>query len=244
MANTVTNWLHIRRDGWDDDVSPEELRRILAPFGGAEFSLDRVRPMPPELRDTEERATNEQDMQIAKTVRRASLCVERGKRGSWGIPYYLVADMLGNVSRELPKEMRESLMTVVPGKALAAWLLMAYPEEYSRGLRLLTNRRAYGAATWYEWRVKNWGVKWEASGQSIIDGFLEFDTANSAPLPVIQRLSLLLPGYQLRLCYRIEGEEVFNEGDSLPTFIEHWRVYEGGDLVDSWEDYTVEDYPE
>lgn len=243
MANNVTNWLHIRRDGWDDDVSPEELRRILAPFGGAKFSLDKVKPMPPALRGMEERADNAQCMSIARCVRHASACVERGKRGSWGIPYYIVADMLGGICQTLPEDMRSSLMAVVPGKSLAAWLVMTYPEAYSRGVRLIDNRRKYGAATWYEWAIREWGTKWEASGQSIIDGFLEFDTANSAPLPVIQRLSLLLPDYQLRLCYRIEGEEVFNEGDSLPTFIEHWRVYEGGDLVDSWDDHTVEDYP-
>ena len=54
-------------------------------------------------------------------------------------------------------------------------------------------------ADWYGWRVENWGTKWNAVDAEIIDDGVMFDTAWSAPLPVIKKLSELFPKIKLNV---------------------------------------------
>jgi hypothetical protein len=46
---------------------------------------------------------------------------------------------------------------------------------------------------WYNWRVENWGTKWNGYDGSFTDDFtiFSFDTAWSPPLPVIRKLAEL-----------------------------------------------------
>ena len=49
---------------------------------------------------------------------------------------------------------------------------------------------------WYNWRLENWGTKWNA--YHFVDepsdhGFIQFDTAWSTPKPIIKKLSELYP---------------------------------------------------
>lgn len=60
------------------------------------------------------------------------------------------------------------------------------------------NIQKYGAPTWYEWCINNWGTKWGAYGYSeTIDysqnNYLSFQTAWSAPHPILQKLSEMYP---------------------------------------------------
>lgn len=38
---------------------------------------------------------------------------------------------------------------------------------YNEGKTLISNIQKYGAPTWYDWRTKNWGCKWNASSYDI-----------------------------------------------------------------------------
>ena len=59
-------------------------------------------------------------------------------------------------------------------------------------------------AEWYDWRIENWGTKWNAvDAQSTEDGFI-FDTAWSAPLPVIKKLSENFPSIEFNLTWADE----------------------------------------
>ena len=54
----------------------------------------------------------------------------------------------------------------------------------------LDNISKYGAVSWYDWSVENWGTKWDAYKSSGIpnDGKLRFLTAWSEPIPIIKKL--------------------------------------------------------
>ncbi len=71
------------------------------------------------------------------------------------------------------------------------------PENIYRGDLGPEERKTYGNNNWYYWSIANWGTKWNACQNEdgdiieIFNGTLvyEFDTAWSAPYPVVQRLS-------------------------------------------------------
>ena len=72
------------------------------------------------------------------------------------------------------------------------------PEEWELGKQACENICNYGAPTWYEWRIARWGTKWNAYGMSENTtgepkDELRFQTAWSAPHPLLERLSEMYP---------------------------------------------------
>ena len=65
------------------------------------------------------------------------------------------------------------------------------------GRQAVDNMVKYGSFTWYDWSIKNWGTKWnsyDAYNTSSYDGYeMEFNTAWSAPHPVIDALAKKYP---------------------------------------------------
>lgn len=62
----------------------------------------------------------------------------------------------------------------------------------------------------YDWRVANWGTKWDVGDDVDIDsgnGCLSysFNTAWSPPTPVIERLAAMFPGLDLALHFEEQG---------------------------------------
>lgn len=57
------------------------------------------------------------------------------------------------------------------------------------------NVRRYGHANWYSWSLDKWGTKWNAHTMftDIENGFVEFTTAWSCPIEVLQELSKHTP---------------------------------------------------
>ena len=71
-------------------------------------------------------------------------------------------------------------------------------EEWELGKTAYQNIKKYGYSTWYDWRVNNWGTKWNAYGyeedhQYENDNILRFQTAWSAPEPILEKLSKMYP---------------------------------------------------
>lgn len=81
---------------------------------------------------------------------------------------------------------------------------------------------------WYEWSLKNWGTKWDASFGSVFcafgspdavipdkrvsiiqpgSAFYAFETAWSPPLPVIETASKIWPGLRFELSYGEPGND-------------------------------------
>ena len=62
------------------------------------------------------------------------------------------------------------------------------------GRKAIKNIELYEAKDWYDWRVKNWGTKWDCYETVVEDSecsiYLEFWTAWSSPYPMDKRLEL------------------------------------------------------
>lgn len=62
------------------------------------------------------------------------------------------------------------------------------------GLRYITNKVLYGATTWYDWCIENWGTKWNSyENEQDGDDTIKFETAWNAPEAVLLRLSEMYP---------------------------------------------------
>lgn len=64
----------------------------------------------------------------------------------------------------------------------------------------------YGAEDWYNWRVKNWGTKWNLDSEitfDVGDKFIDFsfDTAWSPPVGIIKELARKFPKLTFSLTY-------------------------------------------
>ena len=72
-------------------------------------------------------------------------------------------------------------------------------DEWELGRQAFQNQLQYGAPTWYEWCIRNWGTKWNACGYEAGTDYgtnckaLWFETAWDAPVPVIEELARRFP---------------------------------------------------
>ena len=86
-------------------------------------------------------------------------------------------------------------------------------EVYESGKKWFSRYQKYGLLTWYDWAIKNWGTKWnsynsygpywEAENTLVFT----FDTAWTAPLPVIVALSYQHPSVVIDFEVSYEGGE-------------------------------------
>lgn len=89
----------------------------------------------------------------------------------------------------------------IPKEAEDAFLRMrtdVTPKQWSLGKTAYENQSKYGAQTWYEWSINNWGTKWNAYECSALDldgesAELSFWTAWSPPHPILMRLAEQYP---------------------------------------------------
>ena len=100
--------------------------------------------------------------------------------------------------------------------------LAAHPEidreEWDLGKQAYQNIQKYGCPTWYEWRIQNWGTKWNVSHGEVADGRLSFLTAWNAPKPVMEKLSGMFPMVSIHHTWADEnigyncGEHTYKNG--------------------------------
>lgn len=82
------------------------------------------------------------------------------------------------------------------------------PKHIKTGEQLVTNYKKYGATTWYDWCIQNWGVKWDASCVDIIsDDEIYFETPWAPPEEVLKALSLKFPDTLVVCDWEEEGGE-------------------------------------
>jgi hypothetical protein len=73
-------------------------------------------------------------------------------------------------------------------------------------------KREYGHDNWYDWRIDNWGTKWDTdeSSQNIIEHtdenfWIDFDSAWSPPIEWVKRVSNMYPTLTFEITYMEEG---------------------------------------
>lgn len=104
------------------------------------------------------------------------------------------------------------------------------PESIYKGDLGTTEREMYGKNNWYDWSITRWGCKWDAYGYE--DGTdysqnenLWFQTAWSAPHPVLEKLSEMYPDIALIHEWADEdlgqncGRYIYSEGERIEEYI-------------------------
>lgn len=157
-----------------------------------------------------------------------SLNIEAGSRTDKGLKAYMdfveVYTLAGNVNMDklgdVPAESEEVFLSVRTD---------IRPDEWELGRTAFQNTMRFDSPTWYEWCIRNWGTKWNAYGYE--DGRdysdspeLRFDTAWSAPHPILVRLAELYPS--VRFTHEWADEDI---GRNLGR-----REYVNGFLYDEY----------
>lgn len=121
-------------------------------------------------------------------------------------------------------------------------------ESLARQTKRDAMKKRYGFESWYDWRVENWGTKWDVRDIQIYTPEsgdlmqLQFDTAWLPPIPIYELLKE--QGYVVNAQYIDEGmgfagdwrdgdDQCFNGRENLPDRLSHlWPDYdEEGELI-------------
>lgn len=154
-----------------------------------------------------------------------SLQIECGSNTTKGVKYYrdfiselMLSHKINSIDDlEISDEDEELYLNSHPEIARDVWNL---------GKLACINEYLYNAQTWYEWSIQNWGTKWNSYGYSescdnCEDG-IRFQTAWSAPHPVIEKLASEFPGIRIAHAW---ADEDLGENCGMST-------YENGKLVE------------
>ena len=113
-------------------------------------------------------------------------------------------------------------------------------KDWELGRVAYRNLLKYGAPTWYEWSITNWGTKWNAYGYEEGTDYsacdeLTFQTAWSAPHPILRKLSEMFPEIVFKHRWADEdigmncGERNYLGGEKIDEFIYAFRIYSKSD---------------
>ncbi len=119
-------------------------------------------------------------------------------------------------------------------------LKLHYKNEFDDIVKLgeqaFRNLEKYGFTDWYEWRLHNWGTKWNACNTLLCDDMttIYFDTAWSPSVPVVQKFAEKYP--QLKITHDYAEEQI--------AFFCGKHEYENGKVVarNDFEEYSKEAY--
>jgi hypothetical protein len=122
-------------------------------------------------------------------------------------------------------------------------------EAIARQTKRDAMKKRYSFESWYDWRVENWGTKWDIREFGFIEFNLgdceiklQFETAWSPPIPIFELLKN--QGFTVNAEYVDEGmgfvgdwrdgdDQCFGDKESLPDRLSHlWPEYdEEGELI-------------
>lgn len=71
--------------------------------------------------------------------------------------------------------------------------IIPMPENIFRGNLGQKERELYGSDNWYDWSISHWGTKWNSYSNYSEGHTISFQTAWSAPHPVLERLAEMFP---------------------------------------------------
>lgn len=153
--------------------SAEELTDFLKSIGTKESAIDfnKIVPMPQDLKGTEESSTTNES-----------------------IAYYLQQTNQEEIAQQI--RMLSFYMKKFDTKGKSEDKLK---EMYEIGKKYVDNFKKYGATTWYNWCLNNWGTKWNAYSTDLwfdknkIGAIITFDTAWSGVPDLIEKLAKKFP---------------------------------------------------
>ena len=75
----------------------------------------------------------------------------------------------------------------------------------------------YGADNWFDWRYKNWGVKWDASEDNWEDEQVDFETPWGPPIKFFEKATREFPSLKFKLQFSEENMGYFPLGEATIT---------------------------
>ncbi len=153
-----------------------------------------------------------------------SLMIEAGSSTEQGIEIYLTAVNPNAPDYDLPKMPEDKFKMLVSELNAERRFTLYKPylsdeeiQKYTQyssfgkladtGKQAIDNLLNYGATTWYDWSIKNWGTKWNSydAWKGDDHGF-QFSTAWSAPHPVLDALAKKYP--DVRITHEWADEDI------------------------------------
>lgn len=105
------------------------------------------------------------------------------------------------------------------------------------GKKYLSNIVKYGYTNWYDWRIDNWGTKWNAYETEKIDDYtIEFNTAWNGVPDLICVLSTMFPEVEFEYIYADE-DAGYNTGRGTIINGESDMFYPAGGSKESFDIY-------
>lgn len=127
-------------------------------------------------------------------------------------------------------------------------------EKYADIGKIATdNMIRYNATTWYEWRIANWGTKWNAYDCYVDDphdGRLEFNTAWSGVPVIIQKISEKFPDVLIHYGWADEdigsntGRIDFKNGEEIRFDIPESGSKHAFEIACDIQGYDIEEFEE
>lgn len=205
MPNWVENRLSYNGNETEIKEMLEKIRYDNATIGTIDFN--KIIPMPKSL-DIECGSRTDKGIEMVKNYLENLPAELKGKEGT----YEEILEDLHNDSADISDDEEKKIWDV--------------------GVTAVDNLYKYNAPTWYEWCNDNWNTKWNACGYDentdySDSDFIWFQTAWSAPIPVIKKLSEMYPNIELTLEFADEdlgqncGEMKFKGGDIIEEYIPH-----------------------
>lgn len=127
----------------------------------------------------------------------------------------------------------DKIMELIKGEE--SWIdfekIIPMPDNIFRGNLGPEERAIYGSNNWYDWCRANWGTKWNAYSDCFDkeNNAIEFDTAWSCPIPVLDALAELCYKHNVSFTGKWADEDCgFNVGvfESDCDSDEYWFSYE------------------
>lgn len=94
-------------------------------------------------------------------------------------------------TRSLEKEAEQALKEVMDliAKNNNSTVSKEVNNSYNEGKKLVNNYINYGCTTWYEWRCRTWGTKWNAHTSRVSDKEIVFHTPWGPPAGWLDKLA-------------------------------------------------------
>lgn len=175
----------------------------------------------------------------------SSLNIEAGSRTHRGLKAYRefveVFTLGGTINMDKLSE--------IPLQSEAAFLRQRTDisgDKWELGRAAWNNLRLYGAPTWYEWCIQHWGTKWNAYGLDDGGSFdtednLRFQTAWSAPPPILRQLTEQFPNIEIEHQWADEdlgsncGQRVYRSGVCIEEYYPEGNIAGVRFAAELWE---------
>lgn len=200
----MPNWVNniITFEGNEEDIN-----NVLEFVKGVNcFDFNKIVPMPKSLHITEGSDKDESILYYLARINRkeAAAIIESFKEKT----RFLYNDICNEFYKSTPEELLKKTSSFNI-RISDDEKKLGIDDAFKLGATYVDNFKKYGSTTWYDWCCRNWGTKWNACDPYVEHkekgkAIAEFDTAWSAPVPIMCIIAKKYPDVKITLNYADE----------------------------------------